>query len=101
VSSQQTPAQIAAQLFSPPVALVPPITLCSVSRSNDLLDKLKDFLNGRLGEIVTMKRVQSRFDAERGRTCADYASLVSRLGVRVNKPTTHPSKWYVNLPSAI
>lgn len=83
------------------VSVTPPQCINVPAQSAALLDKLKAYLNTRAHMFTSMKRIQSRFDAERGRTCVNYAEMVENLGLSINKSCApnSPSCWCVFVPA--
>ncbi len=59
-------------------------------------DKVQDYISGRIGTLVTLKEIQSRFKGIY-LTCETYAKICEELGFKIEKPGSHVSKWFIEV----
>jgi hypothetical protein len=84
------PAALVAKIFQPA-----PARSVSTALGNSFDNKVRDYLNNRRGQTVTMKEIQSRFKGV-SKTCKEYSDIVANLGFSVDTKGT-PSYWTVNV----
>lgn len=93
-----SPAPAPAVVIRAPVVSAP-LSLNSAKYSVPYLgfiNDVKTYLAGRIGQLVTMKEVQSRFKKVKGVTCARYATMLESVGFKLAK-SGGSSTWSIQM----